>query len=93
VIGSDGEPEYRSLEWSDSVRSSTDVTVSCEQDAIFLTGTASSVASALQSPLIMAPVAVSFLGMLLFVPRFTLGWARLSNPRGRLVRRWLGRRR
>ncbi len=93
MIGPDGEPEYRWLEWADSVRSSTEVTIRCDQDAIFLTGTASSVASVLQSPLITAPIAVSFLGMLLFFPRFTLAWARLGNPRGGLVRRWLDRRR
>lgn len=93
LIGPDGEPEYRWLGWADSVRSSTEATVSCTQDAIFLTGTASSVVSALQGPLIMAPVAVSLLGILLFFPRFTLAWARLSNPGGGLIRRWLGRHR
>lgn len=93
VIGSDGKREYRWLEWSDSVRSSTEVTVSCKQDTIFLTGTASSVVSALQSPLIMAPVAMSLVGLLLFLPRFTLAWARLSNPSGGPVRKWLDRRR
>lgn len=93
VFGPDGEPEYRWLEWADSVRSPTEVMVSCDREAIFLTGTASSVASALQSPLITAPVAGSLLGILLFFPRFTLAWARLSNPGGRLVRKWLGRRR
>lgn len=93
VIGSDGKPEYRWLDWADSVRSSTEVMVSCKQEAIFLTGTASSVAAALQGSLIMVPVAVALLGILLFFPRFTLAWARLSNPRGGLVRRWLDRRR
>ena len=92
VIGADGKREYRWLEWAESARASTDVTVSCDDEAIFLTGTASLIASALQSPLIMAPVAGSLLGILLFFPRFTLAWARLSNPRGQLVRRWLGRR-
>ena len=92
VIGADGEREYRWLEWAESARASTDVIVSCDDEAIFLTGTASSVVSALQSPLIMAPVAGSLLGILLFFPRFTLAWARLSNSRGQLVRRWLGRR-
>ena len=93
VIGADGEREYRWLEWAESTRASTDVTVNCDNEAIFLTGTASSVVSVLQSPLILAPVAGSLLGILLFFPRFTLAWARLSNPRDGLVRRWLGRRR
>lgn len=91
VIGSDGEPEYRWLDWGDSVRSSAEVTVRCEQEAIFLTGPASSIASALQGPLLMAPVGVALLGILLLFPRFTLAWARLSN--GGLLRRWLDRRR
>jgi hypothetical protein len=93
VIGADGEREYRWLEWAESARASTDVTVSCDGEAIFLTGTASSVASALQSPLILAPIAASMLGILLFFPRFTLAWARLSNPRPGPIRRWLGMRR
>lgn len=93
VIGSDGVPENRSLDWADSVRSPTEVMVNCQQDAIFLTGTASSITSALQSPLIMAPIAAVMLGILLFFPRFTLVWARLSNPRGAPLRKWLDRRR
>jgi hypothetical protein len=93
VIGADGEREHRWLEWAESARSSADVTVDCDSEAIFLTGTAASVVSVLQSSLILAPIAGSLLGILLFFPRFTLAWARLSNPRGGLVRRWLGRRR
>lgn len=93
LIGPDGEPTYRWLEWADSTRATTDMTVSCEQDTTFLTGTRSSVVSALQSPLIMAPVGAVILGLLLFFPRFTMAWARLSNPRGGPVRKWLGRRR
>jgi hypothetical protein len=91
LIGSDGEPEYRWLDWADSARSSGDVTVRCAQDAIFLTGSASWIASALQGPLIVAPVGLALLGILLFFPRFTLSWARLTNRS--LVRRWLDRRR
>lgn len=93
VIGSDGKPEHGLLEWADSVRSSTEVTVSCKQDTIFLTDAASSITSACQSPLILAPVAASLFGILLFFPRFTLAWLRLSNPGGRLFRSWLDRRR
>src|ERR1044072_2898986 len=74
VIGADGEREYRGLEWAESTRSSTDVTVNCANEAIFLTGTASSVVSVLQSSLILAPVAGSLLGILLFFPRVTLMW-------------------
>ncbi len=92
VIGADGEPEYRWLEWADSARATTDVTISCPREAILLTGTASSVTSALQSPLIVAPVAASMVGILLFFPRFLLAWARLSNPRGGPIRRWLSPR-
>lgn len=69
------------------------MTVSCEQDTTFLTGTRTSVVSAFQSPLIMAPIATVMLGLLLFVPRFTMPWARLGNPRGGPVRKWLDRKR
>lgn len=71
----------RWLDWADSVRSPTRVTVRCDGDAIFLTGTASAVTSAVQSPLIMTPVIMIVAGILLFFPKFTLAWARLSNPR------------
>jgi hypothetical protein len=81
LIGSDGKPEYRSLDWAESTRSSSEVTITCKQDAIFLTGTASWFASVCQSQWIMVPVAASLIGALLFFPRFTLALARLSNPR------------
>jgi hypothetical protein len=93
ATGADVNPATRSLDWADSVRSSAEVTVSCEQDAIFLTGTASAIASTLQSPLILAPVAMTLLGLPLFVPRFALAWTRLSNPPGGPVRNRLDRRR
>lgn len=80
VIGADGEPEGW-LEWANSVRSSRELTVTCEQDTTFLTGTASAVTSAVQSSLVMTPVMVTLAGILLFFPRFTLALARLSNPR------------
>jgi hypothetical protein len=90
-VATDGDRRVHSLGWADSARSPIEVTVSCE-DAIFLTGTASAIASALQSPLILAPVAVTLMGLPLFFPRFTLAWTRLSNPPSGLSRDWLDRR-
>lgn len=80
LFGADGEPEFRALEWADSAYATHEVTIRCEWDSVFLTGTASAVTSAVQSSLIMAPVGAVFAGILLFFPRFTLAWARLSNP-------------
>lgn len=68
------------LGWAESVVATRDGIVRCERDSVFLTGAASSVASAVQSPLIMAPVGAVFAGILLFFPRFTLAWARLGRP-------------
>ncbi|WP_460399221.1 hypothetical protein [Actinophytocola sediminis] len=93
VLDADGEPQYRSLNWADSTRSSTEITIDCDQDAILLTGTASAVTSAVQSPLIMAPVAIIIVGILLFFPRFTLAWIRLSNPISWRFWTWVFRKR
>jgi hypothetical protein len=89
-IGAEGPDRW--LEWADSVRSPTEVTIRCHQDAIFLTGTPSAVTSALQSPLITAPVGVALLGLMLFVPRLMLAMAELNNGRRGWATRWLGPR-
>jgi hypothetical protein len=79
VVGADGVAEFVPLAWSESTRRSADVSIVCPQGAILLTGTASAVVSAVQSPLIMAPVGMVLLGILLFFPRFTLAWLRLRR--------------
>lgn len=76
VIGADGEPEYRWLDWAESVRSTTEVTIACDREAILLTGRASAVMSVLQSSWLMAPVGLFVLGVLLFFPRVTLALTR-----------------
>lgn len=93
ALGTDDEREYRWLEWADSVRSPIEFTVTCKQGAIFLTGTASAIVSAFQSELIMAPIVAAMLGILLFFPRFIMGWVLLARPRSRLVDKWIDRRR
>lgn len=85
MIGADGKRTYRWLDWTESARSQTTVTIRCEREAILLTGTASAVVTAVQGPLFAVPITAMVVGLLLFFPRFTLAWARLSN--GRFLRR------
>jgi hypothetical protein len=85
VLGLDGKPTGQWLDWRESVRLSTGSSVQCEEEAIFLTGTASAVVSAVQGRWFGAPITAMVVGLLLFFPRFTLAWARLSN--GRFLRR------
>jgi hypothetical protein len=79
--GPNGKPTYRWLSWSESVRLSTKSTIHCEQEAIFLTGTASAVVTAVQGPLFVVPIAAMVVGLLLFFPWFTLALARMGNGR------------
>jgi hypothetical protein len=52
-----------------------------------LSGTKLTVASILRSAWIVLPLFVAILGILLFVPRFTMVWASLSQPVGSWIRR------
>jgi hypothetical protein len=81
VIGPDGKPTYRWLDWAESARSSAKATIDCEREAILLTGTASAVVTTVQGRLFVVPICAMVAGVLLFFPRFTLAWARLSNRR------------
>jgi hypothetical protein len=85
VLGLDGKPTGQSLDWRERVRLSTGSTVRCEEEAIFLTGTASAVVSAVQGRWFGAPITAMVVGLLLFFPRFTLALARTGN--GRFLRR------
>ncbi|OLF15700.1 hypothetical protein [Actinophytocola xanthii] len=54
-------------------------TVTCDQPVALVTGTSRIVADHARGPLVVVPMFVAALGVLLFVPRFTLALARLST--------------
>lgn len=61
---------------------SGDAVVTCDQEVMLLTGeTVLTVSEISRGPLITVPLLAVLLGILFFVPRFTLAWARASNGR------------
>jgi hypothetical protein len=62
-------------------------TITCEHQVMVLSGTKLTVARTLQSAWIVLPLFVAVLGILLFVPRFTMVWASLTQPIGSWIRR------
>jgi hypothetical protein len=65
----------------------TEATIGCEPAATILTGGKLTIAQITRGAWIAVPLFLAILGALLFVPRFTMVWASLTQPIGRLIRR------
>lgn len=62
-------------------------TIMCDPAATILTGGKLTIAQVTRSAWIALPLFLAILGALLFVPRFTMVWASLTQPIGRWIRR------
>jgi hypothetical protein len=64
-----------------------EATIGCDPAATILSGGNLTIAEVTRSTWIAVPLFLAILGALLFVPRFTMVWASLTQPIGRWIRR------